>query len=102
METKYGHKINIEGYNDYIERKKNQVFKLLPLREEGVNWQPYLTTVIIELTGFNSLQLSPSDTVKYIEILSKLEGLYKMEDCMLYRKTIFETLTIFETMKKEE
>ena len=71
------------------------MFKLLPLREEGIEWQKHLNTILIELNGFNQLV----EVTKLISILAKLESLKEIEDFMLYRKTIFEILNLLTGLR---
>lgn len=93
--TKYGREISQENLKNYLSKIKNDVFKLLPLREEGAEWQKHLKTILIELSGFQSLV----DDTKIISILSKLESLDKIEDFMDYRKTIFEILNLLTGLR---
>lgn len=93
--TKYGREISEESFKQYFSKIKNDVFKLLPLREEGAEWQKHLKTILIELNGFQAL----IDETKMISILSKLESLDKVEDFMDYRKTIFEILNLLTGLR---
>ena len=92
---KYNKQISKEDYIKYLRKIKNDVFKLLPLREEGLEWSKHLDTILLELGGFNSL----SNEVKLITIMSKLEALHNTNDFMIYRKTIFETLSILDGLE---
>jgi len=70
----------------------NMVYKLLPLREEGTDWIKYLDSLILEIKGFGYI-FENDDSVSFIRLLSKLEGLRDLvedSDFMLYRKIIFE------------
>lgn len=97
MITKYGRDINEENYELYIDSVKNKVYKLLPLREEGLQWEKHLGTILVELSGFNSLTLNET---KMITALSKLEALYELEEFKVYRKTVFECLNTLEEIKR--
>jgi hypothetical protein len=92
---KYNKQVSKEDYIRYIRKIKNDVFKLLPLREEGLEWEKHLDTVLLELGGFYSL----GNEVKLITIMSKLEALHPIQDFMIYRKTIFETLSILDGLE---
>ena len=61
-----------------INRLTNQLWKLIPMRENQENWLAHLDTLIIELAGLNGLS---SNTVneKFLILLSKLKGL-KLEE----------------------
>ncbi len=93
--TKYGKEFTEQEIKQYLSKIKNDVFKLLPLREEGAEWQKHLGTIMIELTGFCHL----FNQTTIISILSKLESLYHLEDFMDYRKTIFETLNLLTGLR---
>lgn len=96
METKYGMKVEEIDFELYLIGLKNKIYKLLPLKEEHLDWRKYLNTVIVEVSGLNELF---KDKPQLISLLSKLEGLYKLEDFMLYRRTIFECLNIVEELR---
>jgi hypothetical protein len=92
ISLKYNLDLSEEDYSLYVKKIKNDVFKLLPLREEGLEWRKHLDTTLTELAGFYSLK---SD-VKIISSMSKLESLHESESFLIYRKTIFEVLSILD------
>lgn len=96
METKYGMKVDKIDMELFLISMKNKIYKLLPLREEDLEWNKYLNTVLIELSGFNDLF---DNKVELISVLAKLESLYKLEDFMLYRRTIFECLNSIDDLR---
>ncbi len=82
-----------------LNRITNQIYKLLPNREEGIEWKKPLDTIIIELTGMSNLL---PDQTELFSLLCKLEALKTLDganDFMLYRKTIFECLGIVDVIK---
>ena len=84
-----------------IKKLTNQIYKLLPNREENIDWQTPLTTVIEELGGMSRL-LENHEIL--FTLLCKLEGLYALteeDDFFLYRRTIFECLNLLSTLKGE-
>ena len=88
MVIKYNSNIDNEAIIKNIDRLTNQVFKLLPNREEGGDWKAPLENIIIELAGMDELLL---DHVSLFSLLCKLEALLsldKEEDFLLFRKTI--------------
>ena len=93
--TKYNKKFSQEDWNLYLKKIKNDVFKLLPLREENLDWKKHLQTILIELSGLNNL----INEYKLIGIMSKLESLYNLEEFYLYRKTIFEILSALDGLE---
>lgn len=93
--------INKEAIHKNLERIANQIFKLLPNREEGIDWKKPLETLIIELTGMSSLI---PDHTELFSLLCKLEALKTLDDekdFLLYRKTIFECLGLMDIIKKQ-
>lgn len=92
--------ISKEAILTNLNRITNQIYKLLPNREEGLDWKKPLETLIIELKGMSNLL---SDQVNLFSLLCKLEALKtldKEEDFLLYRKTIFECLGLMDEIKK--
>lgn len=93
MVTKYGMSIKVEEFNSYKNSLKNKIYKLLPLREENLEWQKHLSTILIEVSGLGKILGSAVDL---IELSAKLEGLFSLTDFVLYRKTIFECLNLVD------
>lgn len=94
-------------YNTYIEdnavvsnwnRLTNQVFKMLPYREEGNNdWKPMLENLIVEIAGMDKLILKHDD---FCPLLCKLKGIQSEDvDFFIFRKTIFECLSLMNKVK---
>ena len=81
-----------------VNRLTNQLWKLIPMRENNEDWQAHLDTLIIELAGLN--ELSSNADEKFLILLSKLKGL-KIEDTafQLYRKTVFECISLLREMR---
>ena len=96
--TKYGFNVNKNIINTNINRLTNQIWKLIPMRENNENWQKQLNTVIIEIAGLNEIFIS---NPLFLQLLMKLEGL-KTIDCEfdLYRKTVFESISLIQELKK--
>ena len=99
MVIKYNIEINNEAIVKNIDRITNQIFKLLPSREEGGEWRIPLQNLIIEVSGMNELLI---DQVILFSLLCKMEGLLnldKEEDFLQFRKTIFECLGLLNEIK---
>lgn len=81
-----------------INRLTNQLWKLIPMRENKENWLGHLDSLIIELAGLN--ELSSNADEKFLILLSKLKGL-QVEDTnfQLYRKTVFESISLLREMR---
>lgn len=91
--------INSNAIIDNLNRLVNQIYKLLPNREENIDWQTPLTTIIEEVAGMTHLI---NHTIVF-SLLCKLEGLYlltKEEDFHLYRRVIFECLNLLQRLKE--
>lgn len=81
-----------------INRLTNQLWKLIPMRENKENWLGHLDSLIIELAGLNGLSSNTDE--KFLILLSKLKGL-QVEDTnfQLYRKTVFESISLLREMR---
>ena len=55
MVTKYSLDISREVVEKDVIRLTNQVWKLIPMRENEEDWQKQLDTVIIEIVGLNEI-----------------------------------------------
>lgn len=80
----------------------NLTYKLLPMREEGAEWKKPLETIIEELIGLNSLLVDLQEDI--FPIICKLEGLFYLteeKDFGLYRRVIFECLSLLNGVKHE-
>ena len=99
-------KYNIDRNNKTIQNRLqnliNQIYKLLPIREQGTDWEKPLQTIIEELAGmYRLMDCGYSDI--YLPLLNKLEGLYSLieeDDFLCYRRTIFECLGLMNELQK--
>lgn len=100
MITSYNTEIDNEAIVNNLHRIGNQIFKLLPMREEGQDWKKPLETLTVELLGMSSLFAEQEDL---LALTSKLEGLKcdGAEDFSLYRRTIFETCCIVNKLQEQ-
>lgn len=97
MITKYGFEFSKEEVNKEIVRLTNQMWKLIPMRENGEDWDKQLETVIIDIAGKDEIFIHNS---QFLQLLSKLEGLKLTEvNFPLYRKTIFECINLLNEKK---
>ena len=99
MIIKYGVDIPQELFEKNITRLTNQLWKLIPMRENEENWQKQLNTVIIEIAGMNELLIYKSEG---FQLLTKLEGMLQIEGMSfdLYRKTVFECISLLQGLKQ--
>ena len=92
LTTKYSFQVEDKIFESNIKRLTNQLWKLIPMRENGEDWKSQLNTVIIEIAGLSEI-FNIGD--KYLILLSKLEGLLQRETQFIYyRKTVFEAISL--------
>lgn len=100
MITVYDIDVDCQAVKDNLYRIGNQIFKLLPMREEEKDWRKPLETLIIELLGMSNLF---SDQRELLSLVCKLEGLKDVDDIdfFLYRRTIFECCSLVNDIKEK-
>ena len=101
MIIKYYADIDAAAIQNNLKRITNQIYKLLPNREEGSDWEKPLSTLIEELAGMDRLLEDYHEDL--FALLCKLEGLFtlvKEDDFFLYRRTIFECLGLINNLIK--
>lgn len=92
MITKYGFEFSKEEIQKEVIRLTNQLWKLIPMRENHEDWDKQLETVIIDIAGKDEIF---NHTSQFLQLLSKLEGLRVVDvEFALYRKTIFECINL--------
>lgn len=92
--------INKSAIEYNLKRLTNQIYKLLPNREENIDWQIPLSTIVEELAGMS--RLMPKQQEQIFPLLCKLEGLHSLtgeDDFFQYRRTIFECLNLLQVLK---
>lgn len=79
----------------------NQLWKLIPMRENNEDWEIHLKTVLEEISGLVHIY---KDKVEGLILLSKLEGLTSStcNDFMIYRKTVFRCIDLLTQVIKDE
>ena len=83
-----------------LERLINQLWKLIPMRENNEDWNTHLCTITEEIVGLTKLyKYNPSSLM----LLSKLEGLTAdvCKDFMIYRKTVFRCIDLLAQVMKD-
>lgn len=99
MVLKYNYEIEKEDIIKEIDKLTDLIFKLLPGREEGGNWQTPLKNIILELVGMNRLL---NGQINLFPLLCKLESLLTLteeDDFLSFRSTIFECLNKLNKIK---
>ena len=82
---------NEEVVKNNIKRLINQIWKLIPMRENNENWKSQLELVLIELIGFQKI----FDELDLLIPITKLEGLKHQEVSFLrYRSEIFSVIDL--------
>ena len=100
MIIKYNIDIQNEAIFNNINRITNQIFKLLPSREEGEDWQSPLKNLIIEIGGMTSLLNNHTILFCLLCKLESLQSLNKESDFLYFRKVIFECLGLCNELKE--
>lgn len=81
-----------------INRLTNQMWKLIPMKENEENWQDQLESVLLELLGLQEVYLIANE--KFVILLSKLKGLRNGGiPFNIYRKTVFECISLLREMR---
>ena len=89
MMSKYELEIDKKTLAGDIRRLINQVWKLIPMKENEEDWKQQLEIVIIEIVGLKEL----FHELDFLIVLSKLEGLKNTEvDFRIYRSEIFSII----------
>lgn len=101
MIIKYDIEIDNNAILDNINRLVNQIFKLLPMREEGSDWVAPLQTLIVDVGGMSRLMANHSEIFLLLCKLESLLTLTEEEDFLVFRKTIFEALGILTSFKED-
>lgn len=98
MLTKYSFDMADEAVSREFSRLTNQLWKLLPMKENGEDWEKQLSSVIVEVAGLNEIF---RERDMYVQLLAKLEGMKVNAEMPfeLYRKTIFESITLLQRLK---
>ena len=101
LQTKYNFDFPPEVIAKNISRLTDQLWKLIPMRENNEDWLKQLNTVSIEIAGMNAF-IKSEYTSQFLQLLFKLEGLKLEQDISfeVYRKTVFETINILQGLKK--
>lgn len=103
MIIKYGASIDKDAIVANLKRLTNQIYKLLPNREEGVDWKKPLVTILEEFAGMDRLFFDHQEIL--FSLMCKLEGLFTLdekekeqENFFVFRKTIFECLGLVNSL----
>lgn len=96
--TKYDFAVSQEVLEKNITRLTNQMWKLIPMRENNEDWEKQLDTVILEIAGLNEIFV---ENPQFLQLLAKLEGVKTVpSEFGVYRKTIFESISLLRGVLK--
>ena len=98
---KLGIDFSYEARDKDSKRLINQLWKLIPMRENNEDWTGHLFILIEEIAGLADLY---RDKPEGLILLSKLEGLNNevCDDFMIYRKTVFRCIELLSQVLKDE
>ena len=102
MILKYSINIDNNVISNRLQILINQIYKLLPIRQEGEDWYKPLQTILEELAGMQRLMNCGYSEI-FFPLLNKLEGLYSLvedDDFLCYRRTIFECLGLMNDLQR--
>ena len=101
MTDKYGIDFSPEARERDTKRLVNQLWKLIPMRENNEDWSNHLLVLMEEIAGLADLY---RDKPEGLILVSKLEGLNSevAADFMLYRKTVFRCIELLSQVLKDE
>lgn len=99
MIDNYGIDITSESIERNITRLTNQIWKLIPMKENNEDWEKQLDTVNLETAGLGVMFASKP---QFLTLRAKLEGIKEKPEISfeIYRKTVFECLTLLTDVRK--
>ena len=100
MVLKYDLEFDNEAIKKNIDKITNQIFKLLPSREEGGDWETPLQNLILEIIGIKALWIDQPNLFSLLCRLEALQTLTEENEFFTFRKLIFECLGICNQIKK--
>lgn len=78
----------------YLNKFRNKLYGLLCEREKNGEWEKFLDTLLIELSGFSEEE----KTINYLILYYKLSSLRYL-DYKYFRSTIFECMNLITKVK---
>lgn len=96
MISKYNLEVPNESFVNEINRLTNQIWKLIPMRENEEDWLAHLQTVIVEITGLGEIVMLDENLLPLLEILEGIN--IKETDFRIYRKLVFEAISLLRKL----
>lgn len=81
-----------------VQRLVNQIWKLLPMKENDENWEVQLSSVLVELYGLHRVF---GDQLNFLILITKLEGLKDVDNFTIYRATVFSAISLLTLLAKD-
>ena len=98
MITKYDSCFDEKVVQTDLRRLVNQIWKLLPMKEQEEDWKKQLDIVILEIVGLHEIF---SSNPTFLQLLVKLEGLKETDiEFITYRKIVFDSINLLQGLKK--
>lgn len=88
---------------NYMRRLVNQVFKILPIREdEEPSYCSYISSLLIELIGCAELIEAVHEDSMFMELIAILQYLSSHPECELdiVRREVFKAISLCNKLKK--
>ena len=101
MVFKYDIEFDKDAVIKNINRITDRIFKLLPSREEGGDWETPLKNLILEIIGMDQLWVDQTNLFSLLCKLEALQTLTEENDFFTFRKLIFECLSLITQIKNE-
>lgn len=90
--------ISPETKNKNLFRLVNQIWKLIPMRENNEDWEAHLDGLIVEIAGLQEIC-----SLNLLIALSKLKGLrVETTSFYTYRNTIFKIINLLSEVLKDD
>ena len=97
MMTKYEVEIDNSVFCTNLNRLTKKECKLIPMYEKKDDWCKQLKTVLVEIVGLNEIF---SSNPLFLQCIAKLEGLIiSTVEFELFRKTVFEVISLLQELK---
>ena len=99
IQTKYNLNFPTRVLDNTVNRLTNQIWKLIPMRENNENWEDQLDKILIELLGLNEILINNDS---FFTLLMNLEGLKLKEvEFNIYRSEVFESINLLREAFKD-
>ena len=101
MKTVYNFDVDAAIVKEDLIRLTNQIWKLIPMRENGEAWGSQLDNIIIEIVGLEKIF-----SLNFLILISKLEGLKERGIDLSFsswRRNIFKAINLLgEVLNSEQ